>query len=110
MTISYPFYVIKINNEWKVSCIKRDITHPTLWKFVSRVVAINEHLNYDDIVNLPYCQHRGRVVDNKVYIGNIPDDIRKILICYFDNFELIYDEHENMIKEDVDLFNQLLSE
>lgn len=112
MDASYPFYVIKRKSKWSVvaSPLNRDITHPCLWKIlVARMVAVENGVGYREIIELPYCQHRGRIVGNRIYIGTVPEEITALLCRKFIGFAVIYDEHENITEYDLTSFNCLKS-
>jgi hypothetical protein len=108
--MNYPFYIIKVRNEWIVVSLKRDIKHTTLWEIlVAKMVADFNKLKYENIKNLPYCQVRGRVVDDKIYIGDdLTDGQKKAIKDSVGDFEFVYDEHEKMTDYDVEIFRNIL--
>lgn len=73
-------------------------THPEFWEAtVAQAMATKFGLAKSDIINLPYCQRRGRVVGNTFYCGEKISKKLLIRISKAVGVKLVarYDEHES---------------
>jgi hypothetical protein len=111
---TFPIYLLRLGDEWTVvlPVAKAHIGHADFWEHtVSRMVAEHYQIPQFELLNLPYCQRRARVVGEKVFYGERPDlallqIIRKILGN--DNLVFCHDEHEKRLREVVREFRRLL--
>lgn len=103
----FPIYIL---DDDYILFIKKDISHSKFWeKVVAKIVAERHQISVADIINIPYCQRRARIVDNKLYCGEklskklinkIEKEVGLKLVC-------IYDEHETRCKISVSEFKAL---
>jgi len=90
----FPIYIL---DDESIFFLKEDISHCEFWeKFIAKIVAKKYSISKSDIINLPYCQRRARIVGNKFYCG---EKISKKLFKKIQKeigFELFYcyDDHE----------------
>jgi hypothetical protein len=111
---SFPVYLLRSEQGWEVVYPegKRDIGHTDFWEdTVSRLVARRYRIPRTELVNLPYCQLRARIVGDTVYFGEQPDPgllqaIRKAVGN--DRLAFAHDDHERRLKEDVAAFRRLV--
>lgn len=100
----FPIYIL---DDDSIFFIKKDMSHVEFWEeTVSKIVAKKYLISSSDIINLPYCQRRARIVDNKLYCG---EKLSKKLIKKIEQevgFKLnyIFDEHETRCKINVSEF------
>jgi len=105
----FPIYIL---DDDSILFIKKDMSHSKFWeKIVAKTVADKYLISTSDIINLPYCQRRARIVGNKLYCG---EKLSKKLINKIEkevDIKLIYifDEHETRCKISVSEFNVLKS-
>lgn len=114
MISTFPIYLLELGTEIVVFHPEgfEDIGHSEFWEnTVSRLVAEHYKIPQRLLINLPYCQRRGRVVGNKVYYGEKPNTkllrlIRKALA----NSKLVFvhDDHEKRLPYDVSEFKKLM--
>lgn len=106
--MSYPVYII---DDGKIFLKKEShLSHVDFWeKEVAIYVAKKFKIPLKQIINLPYCQKRGRLVNDNFYFGEketrgIKKEIKKIVGKKID---IVYDEHEKMSLYDRAVFNAL---
>lgn len=103
----FPIYIL---DDDCILFIKKDMSHSKFWeKVVAKIVAEKYLISTADIINIPYCQRRARIVDNKLYCG---EKLSKKLIAKIEKevgFKLnyVFDEHETRCKINVSEFNAL---
>ena len=91
----FPVYILDDDD---IEYLKEDCDHSQFWhKVVSKIVAEKTGIPLRNLINLPYCQRRARVVGNKIYYGekmsfSLFKKIKNVLKIELD---LCYDEHES---------------
>jgi hypothetical protein len=112
--MSFPVYLLRLGKSWQVIFPenKSDIGHTDFWeKTVSKIVAEHYHIPHTELVNLPYCQRRARVVASKIYTGsrNLKPELQTVILIALRKRKLqfLYDEHEKRLREDVMQFRRL---
>lgn len=111
---TYPIYLLQLGDAVQVVFPdgKEDIGHTDFWEStVSHSVAKHYNIPQAKLANLPYCQRRARIADNKCYYGETAD--RKLLDLIRQaigsaNLVFIHDDHERRLKEDVLEFRKLV--
>ncbi|MGA2031008.1 MAG: hypothetical protein ABSG68_02025 [Thermoguttaceae bacterium] len=112
--ICFPIYLLELGDDLLVCypADRRDIGHSEFWETtVSRLVAKHYKIPQRLLVNLPYCQRRARVVDNRVYYGEQPDaKLLSLLRTVLRNSKLVFvhDDHEKRLRHDVAEFKKLM--
>ena len=105
---SFPVYII---DDGKIFYKKdKDLGHTEFWeKEVSLYVSKKFKIPLKELVNIPYCQKRGRIVNDKFYCGelNIKSIKSKIKKLFGKEIEIIYDDHEKMLEYDRRIFEGL---
>jgi hypothetical protein len=106
--MSYPVYILDDNT---IVYTKDDMDHIDFWEQeVVPKLSIKMSIPISSLMDLPYCQKRGRVVGKHFYCGEkvsekLMDKIREILgeeaLC------LVYDDHEKRLKYDYQNFKNL---
>ena len=112
---TFPIYLLKLGDEIVVVHPedRKDIGHSEFWETTaSRLVAEHFGIPQRLLVNLPYCQHRARIVGNRIYYGENPEAkllrlIRKTLGN--SKLEFVYDDHEKRLRHDVVELRKLAS-
>lgn len=106
--MSFPVY---ITDDGKVFLKKeKDLGHNEFWENeVSLYVAKKFKISLKELINLPYCQKRGRLVNDKFYFGekvtkSVKSNLEKEI---GQKIEIIYDDHEKMSKYDRFVFDGL---
>lgn len=105
--MTFPIYIL---DDGTVLYTKKDLNHVDYWYHtVSKIVAEKHGIPRRKIKNLPYCQKRARVVDNKLYCGEkiskkLHREIEKILDM---KLKLTYDEHETRCRIELAEFKAL---
>jgi hypothetical protein len=90
----FPIYIL---DDESILFIKKDLSHSKFWQMqVAAVVAKKFSVPLADILNLPYCQRRARIVSYRLYCG---ERLSKKLIKKIENtvglkLNYCYDEHE----------------
>lgn len=106
--MSFPVY---ITDDGKIFFKKeKDLGHNEFWEEeVSLYVAKKFKVSLQEIINLPYCQKRGRLVNEKFYFGEKPNKSikNKLEKTFGKKIEIIYDDHEKMSKYDRFVFDSL---
>jgi hypothetical protein len=90
----YPVYVLD-NDE--VLFVHADCGHDEYWQnHVSSVVADRFGVERSQIINMPYCQRRGRIVGNILYCGErLPKKlVSKISKAVGYRLKQVFDDHE----------------
>jgi hypothetical protein len=111
---SFPIYLLCFDDQWTVVFPqdRSDLGHTDFWEqSVSQIVANYYGIPAKKLANLPYCQHRARIVGDKAYYGE--DHNRKLLQVVrkaVGNKKLVfdYDDHEKRLLLDVLAFNKLV--
>src|SRR3974377_1350073 len=70
--MDYPVYLLRRGKQWHVVFPENrsDIGHTDFWEqTVSHIVAEHFKIPQQKLCNLPYCERRGRIVDNTIYYG-----------------------------------------
>lgn len=96
---SFPIYIL--DND--TICISEiDIPHPEFWK---KEIAKKYSTPLAIAREIPYCQRRGRIVNDKLYCGERLNNklLNKIRQMTNQKLELIYDEHETRTEYDVSI-------
>ncbi len=73
---SYPVYLLRLGDKTVIVAPdeREDVGHTDFWEQkVAAIVGSHFHIPVEKLLNLPYCQSRARVVDNKVYYGGTHD-------------------------------------
>lgn len=103
----FPVYIL---DDDSIVFIKEDMDHSKFWQNqVASIVARKFSAPLSEILNLPYCQRRARIVENKLYCG---ERLSKKLIKKIENavglkLNYCYDEHETRCEISVGQFNAL---
>ena len=90
----YPVYIL---DDDEVVFTQTDCGHVEYWEdHVSAVVASKFGVRRSQIVDMPYCQRRGRIVGNILYCGEklpkkLVSKISKAVGCHLRH---IFDDHE----------------
>lgn len=90
----FPVYIL---DDESILFVKKDISHSKYWQNqVAPFVAKKFRVPLSDILNLPYCQRRARIVGNKLYCGERLSKklIKKIESAVNLKLTYCYDEHE----------------
>jgi hypothetical protein len=90
----FPIYIL---DDGSILFIKKDLSHSKFWRNqIAAVVAKKFSVPLAEILNLPYCQRRARIVENKLYCGEKLSKklIKKIEIAVGIKLKHFYDEHE----------------
>ena len=79
--MSFPVYII---DDGKIFFKEeKDFGHNEFWEEeVSLYVAKKFKVSLQHIINLPYCQKRGRLVNEKFYFGEKPNKLIKNLCAF----------------------------
>ena len=75
---------------------RKEYGHTQYWeKIVCKIVTKKYKIN-KSIINLPYCQRRARIVENKMYCGEKITNklLKKIEKTINIKLKYVYDEHE----------------
>lgn len=107
---TFPIYILRLGkrNQIVFPADRADIGHTDFWEsVVAPLVAKHYGISSRDLVNLPYCQRRARIVDHTIFYGEeqtpaLLAAIRKVLGD--DTLEFAYDEHEKRLQHDVAAF------
>lgn len=111
---SYPVYLLQLGDTIQVVFPedKEDIGHMDYWEsVVSYLAAKLFNIPQAKLANLPYCQRRARIVDDRCLYGEKPDPALLNLIrqaVRHDNLAFVYDDHEKRLKGDVLEFRKLV--
>jgi hypothetical protein len=111
---TYPVYLLQLGDTIQVVFPedKSDIGHADFWEQkVSLLVAKQYSVPQAKLANLPYCQRRARIVDDKCYYGETPDPtlLEQIRQAVGDmQLSFVHDDHERRLKEDVLGFHRLV--
>lgn len=106
--MGYPVYIL---DDDTILFTKEDLDHTEFWEQeVAPKLATKLSISVPRLLNLPYCQRRGRVVGEHFYCGEkITDElmakIRETL--GEEDLRLIYDDHEKRLKYDYLNFKSL---
>lgn len=99
--MSFPIYIL---DDDSIHYSNEDLDHSVFWKKqIAKYVAKMFKISLNEILDIPYCQRRGRIVGNKFYCG---EKINKKLLNKIEKtialkLEYIYDEHETRLIDDV---------
>jgi len=113
MTI-FPIYLLRFGKNWTVVFPdeRADIGHTDFWEqTVSHIVAKHYRIPQKNLLNLPYCQRRARVIGNNVFYGGKHDPalLQSIRKALGDNsLVLAQDDHEKRLRADVLEFRRLV--
>ena len=102
--MSFPIYILDDN---EILFTKQDKTHPEFWEeTVAPHVAKKMNIPLREIINLPYCQRRGRIVGERFYCGEVLDKamINKISKLVGEEISFVFDEHESTLEHDRVMF------
>jgi len=94
----FPIYIL---DDDSIFFIKKDIDHSEFWQNqIAAIVSKKFSVSFAEILNLPYCQKRGRIVGNKLYCGERLSKkiIKKIEDIVGLKLKYYYDEHETRCK------------
>lgn len=92
--MSFPIYIL---DDQTIVYTKRDQNHVDYWYHtVSKIVAEKHGIARRKLLNLPYCQKRARVVENRLYCGEkiTKKTLRQIEKTIGIKLILTHDEHE----------------
>jgi hypothetical protein len=105
--MTFPIYIL---DDSTILYTKTDLNHVDYWyDTVSKIVSEKHGIPKRKLQNLPYCQKRARVVDNKLYCGEklskkIHNKIEKTLNM---KLKIVYDEHETRCPHELAEFKAL---
>ena len=105
----FPIYIL---DDDSVLFLKKDISHTKFWqKQVAAVVAKKFAVPLSEILNLPYCQRRARIVGNKLYCGErlSKKAIKKIEGSVGLKLKHCHDDHEKRCEISLGQFKALRS-
>ncbi len=114
MITTFPIYILRLGDETVIvePQDRQDVGHTDFWEAtVASMVARHFRIPVTKLLNLPYCQSRARVVDNKVYYGgkHDPDLLERIRAALHNaDLQFAYDGHERRLPEDVRQFRRLV--
>ena len=105
----FPIYILDDDRiEFEIA----DLGHTEYWvEKVAAIVAAQNKLNKSQLVNLPYCQRRGRIVGDILYCGEkiSKDLLRKIESATgVKDLKVVFDDHEIRCDYDLRIFKGLL--
>lgn len=103
----FPVYIL---DDDTILYIKEDLNHVDYWcDFVSKIVSERHGIPRKKLINLPYCQRRARVVENKFYCGEkIKKDLFKTIEKKLGRkLKYVYDEHETRCEFNLAEFKSL---
>ena len=104
----FPIYIL---DDDSVFFLKKDIGHVKFWeKVVSKILEKKYSISAKEIINLPYCQRRARIVGNILYCG---EKLSKKIIRKIEkevNIKLIYkyEEHETRCKFEISKLKNII--
>jgi hypothetical protein len=113
-TTAFPVYFLQLGDEWQVAIPddREDIGHTDFWEqAVANTVAKHYGIPEKQLANLPYSQRRARIVGDKVFYGEKPDqELLRLLREAVGNDRLVFvhDDHEKRLREDVLAFRRLM--
>lgn len=105
----FPVYLL---DDGSVLFAREGLGHTEFWeREVALAVSRTLSVPLDGIINLPYCQRRGRVVGDVFYCGEDISraDLRLIERAVGMRLRLVHDEHESRCELSVGEFNALRS-
>lgn len=105
----FPIYIL---DDDSIFFLKKDIGHTKYWqKQVASIVAKKFAVPLSEILNLPYCQRRARIVDNNLYCGErlTKKTIRKIENAVGFKLKYCHDDHEKRCEISLGQFKALRS-
>lgn len=90
----FPVYIL---DDGSIHFVLEDIGHTDYWeRDVSKIVARMYGIPRSELINLPYCQRRGRVVGDRFFYGETISQrlFKKLEKAVGRKLVLIYDDHE----------------
>ena len=112
---SYPIYIIEFKPQKFVIVFqneKQDIQHTEFWEqTVARVTADYLGAPRSELLNLPYCQRRARIINQRVFYGeDQTTDLLDQIMTAVDESGLVwrFDEHEARLPMDVAMMNAIV--
>jgi hypothetical protein len=110
--MSYPIYILD-DDTIVFPSGKIDIDHSAFWETtVAEIVARHHRIPLEDLLNLPYCQRRARIVGQNVLYGERPTKklLRLIEKAVGEKgLRFVYDDHEKRLDSDVLEFTALIA-
>lgn len=106
----FPLYIL---DDDTLVIVVSDMSHCDFWEStVAAIVAEERGLRMSDILNLPYCQRRARIVGNRLYCGEevSPALLRSIEAATGRHLTLVSDEHEARCSISVADFTSLVKQ
>lgn len=103
----FPIYIL---DDESILFIKKDLSHSKFWQNqVAAVVAKKFSVPLAEILNLPYCQRRARIVGRNLYCGEKLSKklIKKIESAVGSKLNYCYDEHETRCEISLGQFKAL---
>lgn len=97
----FPIYIL---DDDSIVYTMEDKNHCDYWEdTVSKIVADKYKISHKDIINLPYCIRRARVVGENLYCGEKISQklLKKIQKTLDMKLKLVYDEHETRLVNDM---------
>jgi len=113
--MSYPIYIVEFKPQKFVIVFeneKQDIQHTEFWEqTVARVTAKYLGVPRSELLNLPYCQRRARIINQIVFYGEdqTPALLDQIMTAV-DESGLVwrFDEHEARLPMDVAMMKAIV--
>ena len=102
-----PIYIL---DDETICLTKKNIDHTEFWQQeVASIVSFRYKVDLNEILNLPYCQRRARVVGNNFYCGDkvSKSTFKKIELLLNKKLKFVYDEHETRCEISTAEFNGL---
>jgi hypothetical protein len=110
----YPIYILDLGGADDAIAFpegKADLDHCDFWEAtVARIVARHIRVPFAELLNLPYCQRRGRISGNVVYYG---EKTSKRLLRLIEKavgetgLRFVYEIHEARLEYDVQEYTAL---
>jgi len=112
---TFPVYFLQLGDDLHVIVPedRQDLGHTEFWEqTASHLVAQHYGIPQEPLANLPYCQRRGRVVGNTLYVGTRRPDPKLVKAVREamgnDPLTFAHDAHERRLREDVRQFRRLV--
>ena len=98
--MSFPVYIL---DDETILFTKEDKNHVEFWEAtVAKEIAKRLGVHIGEVINIPYCQRRGRVVGENFYCGEELSKVQlnRIAKAIGQEIRLVYDEHECTLEYD----------
>jgi len=109
---SFPIYILD-DDSIHFPEGKADLDHSDFWEStVARIVARQYHVPLEDLLNLPYCMRRARIVGQNVLYGE--KQTKKLLRLIEravgeKGLKWLFDEHEQRLSHDREALSALIA-